>query len=105
MQPISYQMPMENISEIPVPSITVIHETYRGLKMGSPIVYFGTDGMEVRYVHPRKGWAYETLIEFSKKWSNAMISLIGIDGRANKILQKKKLPMKKILPKIQIEIF
>lgn len=77
---VAYTTELDKLASLPTPSITLIHETYRGLQQGVLVLFFGTSEDEVRYLHPRKGWCYSNFGDFSKMWCSAMISLTGIEG-------------------------
>lgn len=76
---IAYKISCEHLTQIPIPSITLINEEYRGIKMGIPIVFFEIVDDQVLYCHPRKGWVYEELSAFETKWCEYMISIKGIE--------------------------
>ncbi|MFT5861231.1 MAG: prolyl 4-hydroxylase [Flavobacteriaceae bacterium] len=78
MEPIAYKANLESLPSLPIPSITLIEEIDKRQQMGIPVLFFGLEQDTVTYVHPRKGWVYESLADFNAKWSKAMISLTGI---------------------------
>jgi prolyl 4-hydroxylase len=80
MEAMAFSITIDKLSLLPIPSITLLHETYREIKLGVLVLYFGVIDNEVRYLHPRKGWCYSNIEDFSKIWSCGMISLTGITG-------------------------
>lgn len=75
LKSVVYNCEMQDLKEIPTPSVLFINEEADGVKQGNFILFTGiTDGM-IEYLHTRKGWVLEDPDAFEKKWAKAALSL------------------------------
>ena len=90
MKAIADPVGIDKLSVLPTPSITLIEEMDKGLQMGIPVLFFGVENDEVCYLHPRKGWVYDSLSDFETKWCKALISLHDIVGEGETDFEQKE---------------
>ncbi len=109
IQSLVYQVAYQKISEMPMPSISLLNETIDGVKIGVPVVFYSVNEDSLTYIHPRKGWVHESHDSLKFKWCKTMISLISIssdgetdfDKRENEYAQEKlEHPERSILKNI-----
>jgi len=70
----AYMLNAEKLPVIPFPSLTLITETAAGITAGTYVVLHSMEVDQLVYIHPAKGWVYESLESFSAKWSGALLS-------------------------------
>jgi len=85
LKSVVYDCKLEQLNEIPIPSILFINEVAGGVKSGVFVLFFGVSGSIVEYLHTRKGWVLEHIDVFEKKWAKAALSLTEAtsDGEAD----------------------
>lgn len=71
----SYQIKPELLHQVPSLSFLFIEDVVNGdTKMTSIVLYHSLKGNVIEYLHPRKGWVFEDLNEFEKKWLKIVLS-------------------------------
>src|SRR5438270_10299455 len=63
----SYNCEINDLKEIPTPSLLFINEAEGGIKSGVFIMFNGINGKTVEYLHLRKGWVFEDIDLFERK--------------------------------------
>lgn len=86
----AFNCEVQMLYDMPVPSITFIHEQTGDVKMGNFILFFGIKDGIVTYLHTRRGWVLEPIMEFEKKWAKAMLVILEINSEGEPDIDAKE---------------
>lgn len=86
----AFNCKVQMLNEMPVPSITFIHEQNDDVKMGNFVLFFGIKDGIVNYLHMRRGWVLEPIAEFEKKWAKAMLAILEITSEGEQDVDAKE---------------
>lgn len=86
----AYPLEFEKLTEIPSPSILFLHDKRGHIKVGEFVMFHRLNEDEVEYLHPRKGWVYESAPDFNSKWAKAALSLISMESEGEIDFEKKE---------------
>lgn len=70
IETVSIKLDRENISNLPCPSLLVMKEEdlAKSKERFLFVMFYATEGEQIEYLHPRKGWMSESIDEFMQKW-------------------------------------
>lgn len=87
---LAFNCEIKDLSDLPIPSVTFIHETIGNDKLGNFILFFGVNDGVINYLHTRKGWVLEPIEEFEKKWAKAVLVITEIVSEGESDLEEKE---------------
>ncbi len=87
---ISFNCELKDLADLPIPTVSFIHEKIGNEKSGNFILLFGIKDGVINYLHTRKGWVLEPLEEFEKKWAKAVLVITEITSEGEADIDEKE---------------
>lgn len=72
------------------PSIVYLQDVNLGVSRLIPVVLVASSQLEIAYIHPRKGWVYETPAEFESKWNSTIIVINSLLDQGESDFEEKE---------------